>query len=337
MLLAVILLMIYIFAEKREVTRFDWRLFGATLLRLDWRWLGLACVFCLLTYYGRALRWAVLIRPVKADASIRRLTSATVVGFTALVLLGRPAELVRPYLIAMKEHVPVSSQLGAWLLERLFDLLVALLIFGVALSQVRTSGVKLGIGLSWVLAAGGWFAGIIGALSLAILLLIRHFSETMRRRLLDGLGFLRERHYERAEKLVNAFVQGVESTRSDRSMVLLIAYTLLEWLLIAACYYCLVCAYGQALPFGILDTLILMGFVSFGSAIQIPGIGGGVQVMTVLVLNELFAVPLEVATSAALLIWIVTVVVVVPFGIALAVHDGLSLARLRSIEKEAGL
>ena len=44
-----------------------------------------------------------------------------------------------------------------------------------------------------------------------------------------------------------------------------------------------------------------MGFVSFGSIVQIPGVGGGMQVVSVLVLTELFGIRLELATAFALL------------------------------------
>ena len=69
---------------------------------------------------------------------------------------------------------------------------------------------------------------------------------------------------------------------------------------------------------------------------QIPGVGGGIQIMTVLVLTELFGISLEVATGAAVLLWIIAFVVIVPFGLVLAVHEGLSWKRLRRIEQEAG-
>ena len=38
-----------------------------------------------------------------------------------MVILGRAGELVRPYLISLKEQVPFSSQMAAWLLERILD------------------------------------------------------------------------------------------------------------------------------------------------------------------------------------------------------------------------
>src|ERR1700732_3572536 len=33
--------------------------------QLDWKWLPAALVAALATYYGRALRWAVLLRPLR--------------------------------------------------------------------------------------------------------------------------------------------------------------------------------------------------------------------------------------------------------------------------------
>jgi glycosyltransferase 2 family protein len=335
-LLAVATLMIiYGFAQKREIATFDWPLFGASLLRLDWRWMAAAGALCMASYAGRALRWSVLMWPVKPNPSFWGITSATIIGFAAVVVLGRPGEFVRPYLIAMREKVPVSSQLAAWMLERIFDILLVMLIFGFALSQVSASRARPGPALQWILAAGGWIVGITCVLGLGILLAIRHFSEPMRSRLLGALGFLREHHYLRAERLVNAFVQGVASTRSDRSMVLLVVYSCLDWALIVGCYYAIAKAYGPVLGFTLLDSLILMGFLSFGAAVQVPGVGGGVQVMAVLVLNELFRVPLEIATGAALVFWITTFVVAVPFGVVLAIREGLSWSRLRDIGKEA--
>ena len=71
-----------------------------------------------------------------------------------------------------------------------------------------------------------------------------------------------------------------------------------------------------------------LGFVAFGSAVQIPGVGGGMQLATVLVLTELFHVPLETASGIAILIWIVTFVIVVPIGLILAIREGLEWRKL---------
>lgn len=296
----------------------------------------LSFVPILASYYGRALRWAVFLKPLKKKPSVWNLLSATVIGFTAITLFGRPGELVRPYLIARKEQVPLSSQLATLLLERIFDLLMALLLFGFALAQVNSSGVAVGPRLSSILTIGGKLLGFVAIVLLIVLLSFRHLAEPARRRVTDALRFLPEHHFRRAEKLVAAFVQGVESTRSDAALVAMVAYSFLEWGLVIACYVCLAASF-QGLHLTFVDVIIFLGFVSFGSAIQLPGVGGGIQVASVLVLTELFRARLEVATSFALLVWIITFVAIVPFGLVLALREGLEWRSLRQIGREVSM
>jgi hypothetical protein len=58
------------------------------------------------------------------------------------------------------------------------------------------------------------------------------------------------------------------------------------------------------------------------------------QVVTVVVLTELFAVKLEVATAFAMLAWVITFVAVVPVGLGLALKEGLDWHSLRRISRE---
>jgi len=313
---------------------FDWRVFRATLSGLHWGWLAAATTAALAAYFGRALRWRVLMLPVKPRPNLWNLFSATLIGFTAITLLGRPGELVRPYLIAAKENVTMSSQVAAWLLERIYDLLIVLAIFGFALGRVRRSEVTLGPALSWVFATGGWLVAVLSVLMLGLLVVFRHFSAAMRQRLLHALAALPERHFKKADRLITAFVQGIESTKSGRGLLLVVWYTVLEWAIIAVTTFCVMRAFGAVLRFGWLDVLICLGFLAFGAAVQIPGIGGGVQVVTVLVLTELFRIPLEISTSVALVLWIISFVVVVPIGLLLAVHEGLRWSTLKQLEPE---
>jgi len=313
---------------------FDWRLAGRSLAGLRWGWLSLSLLPIGGTYVVRALRWAVFLKPLKQRPSLRNLLTATVIGFTAITLFGRPGEFVRPYLIALKEGVPATSQFAAWLLERIFDLLMALLLFAFALTQVQASGVLVGSNFAWVLAVGGRIVGVTSLAVLVLLLSFRHLAEPLQRRLLAFLRFLPESRFLKMEKLINAFVQGVESTRSDGALLAVFLYSVLEWVLIAACYWCLARAFSGLFTLELVDVLTFMGFVSFGAAIQIPGIGGGIQVVAAVVLTEIFGVRLELATTFALLIWILTFVAVVPVGFVLALKEGLDWHSLRRIGRE---
>jgi uncharacterized protein (TIRG00374 family) len=312
---------------------FDWRLAVDSITHVRPGWLLLSFLAIYATYWVRALRWAVFLRPLKPKPSMRNLLPATIIGFTAITLLGRPGEFVRPYLIAIKEQVPVASQLAAWVLERIFDLLMALLLFGFALARVNASGIRGGPNLVWILEAGGETVTLTCVALLILLVCFRHFSHPARRWLTNGLRFLPQAQFSRMEKLVETFVQGVESTRSDRALLLLLLYSVVEWTLVVLCYWCLAGAYpGISLTY--VDVMILTGFVTFGSVVQVPGIGGGLQVVAVLVLTELFGVKLELATAFAFLVWIITFVAITPVGLTMAFHEGLNWRRLRQIGQE---
>src|SRR6266536_4347707 len=87
---------------------FHWRAFLDALAGLQWHWLLAAALCANSTYWVRALRWAVLIRPVRQHPRLANLFTATVIGFTAVTIFGRAGEFVRPYLISVKERVPFS-------------------------------------------------------------------------------------------------------------------------------------------------------------------------------------------------------------------------------------
>ena len=330
-LACLVLAAVLLFAFRWHGAGFDWKLFSATLLGMRWRWLLAAGFVALLSYYGRALRWAVLIRHLSPHPNLWGLFSATAIGFTAIVLFGRPGELVRPYLISVKERLSFSSQLAAWFLERICDLLSALLVFGFALSRVEKSGAKVGPGLRWVLEVGGYVAGVAGLACVLVFVLLRQF-QAMRQRLIDALAFLPARWRGRLEGVVDSFISGVESTRHRSVLLWLALYTLLEWGLIALCYLALFRSFPASENLGWADVLILMGFLSFGSLVQIPGVGGGVQVVSIVVLTEIFRMPLEVASGIGLMIWIITFVVIVPIGLLLLVHEGLTWHRLKEMK-----
>ncbi len=317
---------------------FDWALAGRTFIGIDWWWILISLVPIGASYYGRALRWTVFLKPLKAKPSIANVMSATVIGFSAIALFGRPGEFVRPYLIAVKEKVPVPSQLSAWALERIFDFLIALLVFAFALTRIASAHLQTGSKLMVVLEFGGRLVAV-GAIAVLILLMcLRHFAEPFRRKLVDWLRFfLPESQLPRVEKLLLSCVQGLESTRSDSAILSILAYSVIEWILIALCYWCLAKSFSGVLHLTFVDVVVFMGFVTFGAAVQLPGIGGGMQVAAVIVLTELFGIRLELAAAFAMFIWLLSFVAVVPFGLGLAVKEGLDWRTLRRLGREGAL
>ncbi len=333
--LAVVAALAYLWSQRDKA--FQWSLFLKTLAAVDWLWLSVAAVLIAVTYIGRVIRWRLMMRPVCPHPHFGNLLEATIIGFTAIVLFGRAGELVRPYLIAQREKVSFSSQLAAWLLERIYDLLSVLVLFGFALSRISSSSTKVGPTVQMILQVGGHMVGVLCALCLAVLAVFGLFPEFAENRILAVIQVLPARVAGRLTNFARAFVAGTGSTRRFSFVFLLVLYTFAEWLLITFCFLSLFRAFPATAGLGFTDTLIVVGFVAFGSAIQIPGVGGGMQVATILILTELFGIPLEVATGVAILIWILTFVMVVPFGLVLVVRGGLEWRKLmdnKSLEAE---
>ena len=94
--------------------------FVSQLKLADWRKIGIAFGCIYVCYVFRAVRWALLLRHIK-KVPLFSLLSTQVIGFTAVALIGRIADPVRPYLVSKKTGLPFSNQIAVYIVERLFD------------------------------------------------------------------------------------------------------------------------------------------------------------------------------------------------------------------------
>src|SRR6201984_1079611 len=108
-----------VYLQVQHWRSFDWKTFLAAS-HVHPQHIAAAIVLIYLTYVLRALRWKIFLEPISKTRT-SRLLGPTVIGFTGLALLGRPGELIRPYLIARRNNLSFPSQLGVWAVERIFD------------------------------------------------------------------------------------------------------------------------------------------------------------------------------------------------------------------------
>ena len=314
---------------------FAWSEFADSLKGADVGWLAASATAILLTYLGRALRWNIMLKPLAPEASLWRVLSATCIGFTASVFFGRAGEPVRPFLIARQEKVPFASQVAAWVVERILDLLMVLLLFSVALSQVTRSGLHPGNGLRMTMQIGGYVAGGAGFGCVLLLFGIRKFRGNLANRFLEAATVLPTKVADGIARVLASFDEGMSAVGTNRSIVMLLLYSLLEWLIILLGFFCSFQAFAATHSLSPLDVIISAGFICLASAVQIPGIGGGMQVSTVVVLTELFGIKLEVATSIALILWVISFASIVPIGVGLAITSGFKWSSINEIRAES--
>ncbi len=197
-----------------------------------------------LTYVMRAWRWKIFLEPV-CQSRTSRLVSPTFVGFTGLALLGRPGELIRPYLIAKKENVPVPSQLGVWTVERIFDVgafTVLMTIDVFSSSQLRTHPY---IGKFQEAAI---VLCILVALMAAIAFLIQRWGHTFASRLDRVISPISSSLAQHVDQKVRAFGEGLNTIAGTRAFVQLVVVSLAMWFIIALAYREVAHSYPPEIP-----------------------------------------------------------------------------------------
>lgn len=249
-----------------------------------------------------------------------------------MAILGRAGELVRPYLIANQHQLSFSSQMAAWFLERIFDLLAVLVLFGYALFYLDPSTAnQAGPKLRWVLNTGGAVASFVAVVACAIIVMFRFFSERTRTQIEYAVSALPAAARSRLASTVNAFLDGISSMQSTRQILWVFLLSFAEWLIIVGSFYCLFRGFPATAHLTWNDAMVAVGFIAFGGVIQIPGVGGGFQVVTILILSEIYGLEIEPATVMAIVCWITTFLAVVPAGLVFALQDGLNFRKIREL------
>lgn len=326
LLVAVIVLGGLAYLQFRTWRDFDWRVFASATRRVRVSYIAAAIGLTYFAYWLRAVRWAAFLKPVRRVPA-HRLVAPQFIGFTGLALLGRPGELVRPYLIAQREGLPVSSQLAVWMVERICDLggfaiFACIEIFAFAEQLPFSREVR---------KAGLLLAGVVLGLSLIAVLIrysgdrIAEWTQVRLARFAPGIAA------SIAEK-VREFRRGLNTIEDGYSLLRIAGLSLGMWAVIALVYRSVLHAYPnpalQALAMP--QIALLMASSMLGSLIQLPGIGGGSQlaVITMLASSQWFDVPRELAVSSGILLWLVCFMAVVPVGIALARREHLLLRKV---------
>jgi uncharacterized protein (TIRG00374 family) len=306
---------------------FDWHFFSISVRQLRYLNIAAAVALTYFAYFLRAVRWKIFLRPV-CDVPVSNLVPPQFIGFTALALLGRPGELVRPYLIANRQDMTVASQLAVWTVERICDLgaFAFLLVLGVfaAGSSLPFSGE--------LRRAASVLGALVGLM--AMVAVVVRFNAPIFARWADAM--LPTRTARLLKDRIEEFGDGFNTINDVGSFLQICTVSLALWAVIALVYRLVLNAPpGTILQhLGTVEILVLIGCSMLGSLIQLPGMGGGSQLATIAILasGQWFAVPKELAVSCGILLWLVCFVAVIPIGIFFAIRGHVLLRRMIEAE-----
>jgi hypothetical protein len=315
----------------RDRIHFDFRLFREQVALANWGMIvaGIACIY--VGYLFRSVRWAYLMRHNQRVAPLS-LIGTQVIGFTAVALIGRVADPVRPFLVSKKTSTPVSGQIAVYIIERLFDFgAMALVISAVILASPAGSMPHPEIVKK--VGYGGLAATVLAGI---FLVFVRLFGTVIAKIFEDLFGAISPKLGQAVGNKVRTFHKGLDTIRSLTDFLVSLSLSLVMWALITAAYIVTLRAFTASPELASMNLsrcILLMAISGGASALQLPIIGWFSQIAFVAAaLTGIFGAAPEAATAAAATLLLVTFLSIIPVGLIWAQLDNISL---RSVTAES--
>ena len=277
----------------------------------------------------RALRWGVLLSPVKAGISLKNLFSLTLVKYVVNAVPPRAGEVAASVVLAKKENVSVASVIAASLLERILDMVTVVIIFGLYLfsfAQLYPPNSERGREIMFTIqnyAAKGFFGLCLGLLLLAFL--VR--SPKWMSRMPAGV-----------QRLLRPFLEGFRALQQGGALLQAAVLSAAIWLTITFQLWSLLRAYLSGFPF--VGAVFLMAITVVGVAIPTPGGVGCFQFFMKLALVNFFSLylsadPQSQAAGISNGCYIVSMIPIMLIGLIFMNREGLSLSRISKITAQS--
>jgi uncharacterized protein (TIRG00374 family) len=280
-------------------------------------WLIPLLVSIFLRFWLTAVRWQLLLRPVKR-VGIHRLFAVTMIGFMANnVLPARLGEFVRAYALGRSEGLSPSVPFATIVIERIFDGFTLLLFLVIGLSFLQPS---------WTLV---WAAVLTCALYLGVL------GCLIALRTGRGLGVLTwliehlpQRMAGPAQRLLESFRAGLDVLTDVRALLGAALLSVVIWVVNAAGVQASFHAFGLDLPS--YASFLLLGTIAVALVLpSAPGYVGPMQVGTVQGL-ALLGVARETALSLSIVYHLVNYIPITIVGLIYLNGLNLTLGDLRA-------
>lgn len=308
----------------------DWREVRQAVSTADPLLLALAVIIICVAYFIRALRWGALLKPL-GSARLGDLFVATTIGFSAVFLIGRTGEVVRPVVLPMRDpRVRPSAALVTILIERIYDFVAVALMFAVNLIWFRPP-IAPEISFTRVRVVG---LALLGGTILGIAFLIWFRKNSTL--LLDALTrlFSRWRFFpDRLGKLIIGFLEQLSSALrvlvNVAELAETVGWTVLVWLGISSANFLVLRAFH--LDVGVAETIFILGWSLLGSLVPTPGGAAGAFHAATAAGLLFLGVKKETAAALSIVLHIVDFGPAVIFGLFYFIRGDLSISRLRTL------
>ena len=292
-------------------------------------YLAVASVIICLGYFLRAVRWKVLLRPI-TDTNIQDLFATTTVGFTAIFLIGRAGEILRPmWLPLLDKRVRPSAAVVTIGMERVFDLASLICFFSVSLIWFQT---RAGHEAEYASIRLVGNLMLLGAVGFIVFLLIYSWKS---KPIIDWFSVISDRKFVPVRVrsiilgLLEQLAQSIKVLRSWRELFQASFWTIMLWFAISMPTWLVIRSFGVELSF--VDSIFVMGVASMGSLVPTPGGAAGAFHAASAGSLILLGVGQEQAAAISIIMHLVYFAPAVVFGLYYLFRGDISVERFRDL------
>jgi uncharacterized protein (TIRG00374 family) len=248
--------------------KIDYRQLLEAFRAMDYRYLVPALLSTLISYWFRAVRWRLLLMPLKATR-MKNLFPATIIGYMANNLLpARLGEFVRAYTLARSESLTTSGVFASLVIDRLCDGFTVLLILILTMFTVRLPpGMEK---VQQTMEFGGYVTFGIYAVVVLFLLAMKRWNRATLRLITALLKPLPERFSVKVVVLLDAFMGGLRLSLHPAALGAVVLTSLMIWATAIWPIDLTLRAFGIVLPAA--ASLFIMIFLVF--AVMVPASPG---------------------------------------------------------------
>lgn len=288
-----------------------------TLRQASPAWIVAAGGIYLSGYLFRAMRWEVLIKPIR-EVQAKDLFWPMVLGFFANNILPfRMGELVRAHISGRKFHISRTASLGTILLERICDTISFLTTF---------LAVALFFPFPWLVEKGALALGLACILTIGALLVI-HTHQKRFHAIIESIK-ISDKWKKNIQDIVFNFSHGISGVKQPRYALAAILLSMVVWTLEGTFLYFMAKAFATPLTYP--QSFFLLFFMGLSVTLpQAPGYVGTLELFGVTALS-LLGIPKEQGLPVILAIHGTQFCFISLLGCCGLWKEGLSLKNLTS-------
>jgi hypothetical protein len=323
----------------RDRIHFDFAVFRSQLALADWRKIGLGFGCIYLAYAFRAVRWAKLLKHNKKVPPLS-LLGTQIIGFTAIALLGRVADPVRPYLVSKKTGLSLSSQIAVYIVERLFDAGSMALIFSSVILFTAWFGAPGALPHAEIVKKAGYWGMAFTVLGALFLVAVRVAGGVVASFFDRTLSLASRKLGHAVGEKIRSFHAGLDTMRTFSDFGVVAALSLGMWLIITLAYLETTQAFvasPQLQSMTLAKCMLLLAFSGTVSVFQLPVLGWFTQIGVVAAaLVSFYGAAPEASTACAAMLLVVSFLSIVPVGLIWAQFEHVSLRKVTVESEHAG-